>query len=258
MEKAKGAKESYTKEEREISRLFNNISPHYDRLNLLLSFGLDRYWRRVLVKRVVADGAERVADIACGTGDITIALAKRGVEAIGVDIAEEMIAIAEKKSRKRLEKRVKRGALAHFPKYILSSAQNIGLPSNHFHCATIAFGIRNFEKREDSLQEIARVIKERGKLYILEFSTPKRSPFKELYSFYFNKIVPIIGRIVSGNKGAYSYLPYSVAHFPQPAHFAEELHSAGFEEVKYSALTGGVAFLYQATKREAAKSEAAK
>lgn len=239
----------YSKDEESISHLFNTISPYYDRINQLLSFGLDRFWRRVLIRRVIKNGGRSLLDIACGTGEVTVEFVKKGVKVVGVDIAEEMLEIAEIKSKKVYQKLEKKGNQNFIPaQYIHSSVTEMPLESGQFDAATIAFGIRNFQNRAEALQEIKRVLKESAPLYILEFSNPKYRPFKELYSLYFNKLVPFIGGLISKDKAAYSYLPDSVNSFPTPKEFVKELKSAGFNKIEYRALTLGVAYLYQATK----------
>lgn len=228
-----------------ISAMFNNIAASYDILNHLLSFGIDRYWRGVLVKRLIKRRPKKVLDIACGTGDLTIAIYKKGVEVIGLDIADKMIAIAKKKSDKTFE-RFPTGAPR--PKYICGSADEIPFENSTFDAVTIGFGIRNFENRGESLLEIKRVLKSGGTLAILEFATPKNKLWRTLFNSYFLKILPLVGKIISKDNHAYNYLPKSVETFPQYSEFAGELEHFGFESVKYRSLTGGVAILYIANR----------
>jgi demethylmenaquinone methyltransferase/2-methoxy-6-polyprenyl-1,4-benzoquinol methylase len=228
-----------------ISAMFNNIAASYDILNHLLSFGIDKYWRAVLVKKLVKRKPKKVLDIACGTGDLTIAIYKRGVEVIGLDIADKMIAIAKRKSDKTYE-RFSTGAPR--PKYICGSADEIPFENSTFDAVTIGFGIRNFENRGESLLEIKRVLKSGGTLAILEFATPKNKLWRTLFNIYFLKILPFVGKIISKDNHAYNYLPKSVESFPQYKEFADELEHFGFDSVKYKSLTGGVAILYIANR----------
>ncbi len=228
-----------------ISAMFNNIAGSYDILNHLLSFGIDRYWRRVLVKRVIKRNPKKILDIACGTGDLTISLFKKGVEVTGLDIADKMIAIAKKKSDKASKKY---SAGTCIPNYICCSADELPFENSTFDAVTIGFGIRNFENRGESLLEIRRVLKKGGTLAILEFATPKNKLWRSLFNVYFLKVLPLVGKVISKDSHAYNYLPKSVESFPQYSEFAEELEHFGFESVDYQSLTGGVAILYIASR----------
>jgi demethylmenaquinone methyltransferase/2-methoxy-6-polyprenyl-1,4-benzoquinol methylase len=232
--------------------MFNNIAGKYDLLNHLLSMGIDKGWRRKLIKYIQSGNPQKVLDLACGTGDLTISLYKAGVEVIGVDIAEKMLDIAKIKTSK-LNKKIVSKTSVPYPEYKLASAENIPLMENSVDAVTIAFGIRNFEDRSKSLSEIMRVLNDSGYLAILEFATPKNILWRGLFSFYFHYILPIIGSIISKDYKAYNYLPASVASFPQYEVFCQELQNSGFKEVQYQSLTGGVAVLY--TARKAASKE---
>lgn len=230
------------KDRESVSSMFNNIASKYDLLNHLLSFGIDKIWRRKLLKFVKAGNPEKVLDLACGTGDMTIAIYKSGFEVIGIDIAEKMLEIAKGKSN-----RIRSGSTPP-PAYILASADSIPFSDNSFDSVTITFGIRNFENRISSLQEIMRVLKNGGYLSILEFAMPKNRLWHGLFNFYFLNILPFVGKLISKDIKAYTYLPVSVKSFPQYGDLCNEIKNEGFTEVKFKSLTGGVAVLYTARK----------
>jgi len=230
------------KDRASVSSMFNNIAGKYDLLNHLLSLGIDKIWRRKLLKFVKANNPKKILDLACGTGDMTIALYKSGFEVIGADIAEKMLEIARVKSN-----RIRSGSIPS-PVYILASADSIPFPDNSFDSVTITFGIRNFENRKSSLQEIIRVLKNGGYLSILEFALPKNKLWRGLFNFYFLNILPLVGRLISKDMKAYTYLPESVKSFPQYGDLCNEISAEGFTEVQYKSLTGGVAVLYTARK----------
>lgn len=235
------------KERRVIAGMFNNIASSYDFINHTLSFGIDKIWRYRLVKKIAVNNPQKALDIACGTGDVSIALMKKGIDVTGLDIAQEMLEIAKRKTEKKYNKYLKKtskGLKIEPTKYILASADSIPFPSNSFDLVTIGFGIRNFENREKALLEIRRVLKQKGELAILEFATPRNKVWKSLYNFYFLTILPFIGKVISKDKDAYNYLPTSVNTFPQYSEFKKEIEKSGFSDVKFYSLTGGVAVLY--------------
>lgn len=241
------------KEETVIAAMFNNIASSYDFVNHILSFGIDKIWRNRLIKKTIKTRPQKALDIACGTGDISIALMKRGVEVTGLDIAREMLEIAKDKTAKKYNKYSKkynkRGSKALQIKpveYVIASADSIPFSENSFDLVTIGFGIRNFENRGEALLEIKRVLKNGGELAILEFATPKNIIWRGFYNFYFLTILPFIGRVISGNRNAYNYLPSSVSSFPQYEEFAKEIEQIGYSNVQFKPLTGGVAILYSA------------
>ncbi len=221
-----------------IASMFNSISARYDLLNHLLSFGVDRFWRRAVVRRIQAEKVVNVLDIACGTGDLTIALWKKGLNVTGVDIAEKMVEIAKKKSS------VLNISEKAAPQYIIAPAESLPFGHNSYDAVTIGFGIRNFEDRKKALSEIKRVLRPGGFLAVLEFSTARNPVWRKIFCFYFFKILPIIGRIISNDSQAYRYLPESVRKFPTPAEFCEELKISGFEKLSAISKTGGIAVTY--------------
>lgn len=235
--------------EQEVSKMFNSIAPNYDKLNTILSLGIDNYWRRVLLNKIKEERSAKVLDLACGTGDITTSLMEMGVEAVGLDIAEKMVEVAQKKSRERHTKLTKRGKRElMLPIYKVGSAESLPFEKESFDAVTIAFGARNFENLEEALLEVWRVLKGGGTLSILEFATPKNKIWNTLYSLYFNQLLPIIGKVVTGHPTAYLYLPNSVKEFPQYEELLDKLREANFTELSYRALTGGVALHYSAKK----------
>jgi len=224
-----------------VQRMFNNIAPKYDLLNHLLSAGIDKGWRRKVRRSLAEDHPEIILDVATGTGDLAIELAKMPVkEIIGIDIAEDMLKIGkEKVARKGLDKIITLEA---------GDSENIHYADNYFDAITVAFGVRNYENLEKGLGEMYRVLKPGKKTAILEFSKPASFPMKNIYQFYFNHILPTVGRLVSKDKSAYTYLPQSVARFPENKAFMEVLLRVGFKKPEQTRLTFGIATLYVAEK----------
>lgn len=222
-----------------ISGMFGSIASHYDALDHILSFGIDLLWRKHLVRHLRGTGVRNVLDLACGTGDLTIELARKGYNVTGLDITRQMLEIAGKKYRKAMGKE---------PSLVLASACETPFSNCTFDAATISFGIRNFSNRPQCLAEIHRVLRPDGILAILEFAIPRRKAWKNVYLLYLRKVLPLIGRMLSGNGSAYRYLPESVLQFPQYEEFCRELQNSGFKEVRYISLTGGIAVLYLARK----------
>lgn len=221
----------------EVADMFNRIAPRYDFLNHLLSFGVDKYWRRRLVKEIAGTCPQHILDVATGTGDLAFLLYKKTKAAVvGVDIAENMLAIARKKQ----------AAKAIPLTFLQASAASLPFPDHSFDVVTVAFGVRNFEDLQQGLQEIHRVLKPGGKLSILEFTTPQFWPVKLLYRFYSACIIPLTGRMISKHASAYSYLPATIATFPQRQEFIDLLNLSGFKASNYKRLTMGVCALYGA------------
>jgi demethylmenaquinone methyltransferase/2-methoxy-6-polyprenyl-1,4-benzoquinol methylase len=229
---------SGTKKE-QIAEMFDSISGQYDLLNRLLSLGVDRWWRRSMVKRVRRHKPQSVLDVATGTGDSAIALKKSGAARIvGVDISEQMLRIAKQKPS------------AAGIELVKADGELLPFDDECFDAVTISFGIRNFEQRRQGLQEMRRVLKQNGLLLVLELSMPSNRIIRSLYKLYFLSVVPAVGRLVSRNSYAYRYLPCSVDEFPPRQAFAAEIKGAGFEMVKTTPLSGGLATLYEAKKSE--------
>lgn len=224
-----------------IAELFNQIASKYDFLNHLLSLNIDKRWRRKAIKGHISNKMQKVLDVACGTGDFSIEIVEAGAQnVVGIDIAEKMVELGTQKVQEHhLQDRIH-----------LQTGDCASLPfdDHTFDAATIAFGVRNFEQRAHSLQEVYRVLKPGAPLIILEFSQPQRFPVKQLYHFYFKKIFPLIGGIISGNKSAYQYLPASVYAFPQGEAFLKELTEHKFTHLNQKRLSFGIASVYYAKK----------
>ena len=231
-----------TKKE-QVEEMFDNIAPSYDRLNHIISFNLDRIWRRRVMRIVRRAKATKIMDIATGTGDLAIALAKsiEPAHILGIDLSEEMLTVARRKVQKQgLESRItlEKG-----------DAENLAMvDSNSIDAATVAFGVRNFENLEQGLREIHRTLREGGTFVVLELSVPKNRLIRWFYAQYSHRILPGIGAMISKDKQAYIYLPESIDEFPAPERFAEMLRSAGFKGVKRHKQSFGVAHIYEAVK----------
>lgn len=225
-----------------IAAMFDRISPRYDALNHLLSFNVDKVWRRKTAKTVAQFCPQTILDVATGTADLAIALAKHSPQAkiVGMDIAEKMLAIGEEK--------VERHKLGNQIELRLGDAACLPFADATFDAVTVAFGVRNFEDLPKGLSEISRVLKPDGQAFILEFSMPQRFPVKQLYRFYFKHLLPFIGGLVSKDNSAYSYLPVSVERFPSPETFLDMLAQHDLQKGHARPLTFGIATLYTATK----------
>ncbi|MCP4521127.1 MAG: bifunctional demethylmenaquinone methyltransferase/2-methoxy-6-polyprenyl-1,4-benzoquinol methylase UbiE [Cytophagales bacterium] len=221
--------------------MFNSISKKYDLLNHLLSLGIDIYWRKKAIKILKKHKPEQVLDIATGTGDFAIeALAANPKKIIGIDISEGMLSVGKEKMKKK-----------GFSERIfleLGDSENLRFEDNTFDAAIASFGVRNFENLEKGLQEINRVIKPGGIIIVLEFSKPYMFPFKQLYNFYFSNILPIVGKLISKDNSAYTYLPESVRAFPDGKNFLEVLEKVNFKETKWKPLTVGISSIYTGKK----------
>jgi len=226
----------------QVAAMFNAISPKYDALNRILSAGIDQSWRRKTLREIRATGALNVLDVATGTADLALALAKGipGSKVVGVDISSGMLEVGRSKVRaKDLEGRVRLD---------LGDGEQLPYEESSFGAVTVAFGVRNFENLEQGLRDMRRVLEPGGTLAVLEFSQPTAWPLRSLYLFYFKNILPRIGRMVSKDASAYTYLPNSVQAFPYGEAFAAKLREAGFQSVRVRPLSFGIASLYLAIK----------
>jgi demethylmenaquinone methyltransferase/2-methoxy-6-polyprenyl-1,4-benzoquinol methylase len=224
----------------QVERMFDSISPKYDLLNRLFSLGIDQGWRRKVVRLVGEEPVEHLLDVATGTADLAIMAAPKVKRVTGIDISEGMLSHGRTKVAKRgLDKRI-----------TLTQADSTALPfaDGTFEAVTVAFGVRNFEDLPRGLAEMIRVLKPNGRLFVLEFSKPQRTPMRQLFRFYFHRVMPLIGRTVSKDSAAYTYLPQSVDAFPEGKAFLTLLANAGGRNAAARPLTGGIATLYTARK----------
>ena len=228
-----------------IQQMFDGIAPDYDRLNHLMSLGVDRSWRRRALREIVVPGRSReILDIACGTGDFSIAIARKlpsGGRVTGLDLSEGMLAVMRRK--------VEKAGLARTISCMQGDSETMPFADGSFDVATIAFGIRNFEHREAALQEILRVLRPGGRLVILELSIPENKLLRWCYNLYFMHFVPWIGGLVSGDKAAYKYLPASVQQFPGRREWTATMVRCGYTQVRHKAFTFGLCRMYVGEKK---------
>lgn len=223
--------------------MFDSIAGDYDALNHILSLDVDKIWRKKALKQIVdAPAPVQVLDLACGTGDFSIAIAKAltGGHVTGVDLSEGMLAVM----REKVDKAELNGMISIEE----GDGENLRFPDNTFDRVTIAFGIRNFEDRPKGLREMLRVLKPGGRLVILELSRPENKIIRWFYDLYFLHILPKIGGKVSGDKAAYAYLPASVAAFSGKKEFTATMREAGFRTVTHKAFTLGICRMYTGEK----------
>ncbi|MCW8939804.1 MAG: bifunctional demethylmenaquinone methyltransferase/2-methoxy-6-polyprenyl-1,4-benzoquinol methylase UbiE [Flavobacteriales bacterium] len=221
--------------------MFNNISHKYDFLNHFLSLGIDILWRKKAVKMLAFHQPKKILDIATGTADFAIeALKLNPEEIIGIDISEGMLNVGKEKIKKK--------GVDNIISLEFGDSENLRFETAYFDAYTVAFGVRNFENLEKGLTEMLRVLKPNGTGIILEFSKPRKFPIKQLYNFYFNKILPGIGKMVSKDTAAYTYLPESVYAFPDGEDFVQLLKKIGYKNAKATTLLFGIATIYKASK----------
>ncbi|MFM7022677.1 MAG: bifunctional demethylmenaquinone methyltransferase/2-methoxy-6-polyprenyl-1,4-benzoquinol methylase UbiE [Flavobacteriales bacterium] len=232
--------ESGSKKE-QVATMFNNIAGKYDFLNHFLSLGIDVLWRKKAIRLLKSGQPKNILDIATGTGDFAIAALKLNpVKVTGVDISEGMVEVGKIKVKKRkLDDKVELRS---------GDSENLPFADNTFDAITVGFGVRNFENLKKGLSEMNRVLKPGGQVAVLEFSKPAKFPVKQLYNFYFKRIVPLIGKIMSKDSSAYTYLPESVQAFPDGEKFTAVLKEVGFNNAVIHPLTFGIATIYIATK----------
>ena len=225
----------------QVAQMFDNISKDYDGLNRIISLGIDVSWRKKVVKLVGENAPKQILDIATGTGDLALMMTELNPDRIvGLDISEGMLEVGRTK--------VVKANLSDKIKMVVGDSENIPFDDNTFDAITVSFGVRNFENLDKGLQEILRVLKPEGKFVVLETSNPTKFPFKQGYKLYTNIILPLIGKLFSKDKVAYSYLSKSANSFPFGQAFNNILQKNGFKEAKNLPVTFGVASIYTAFK----------
>jgi demethylmenaquinone methyltransferase / 2-methoxy-6-polyprenyl-1,4-benzoquinol methylase len=225
----------------QVAKMFNAISGRYDFLNHFLSLGIDIRWRKKAIKYLSQFKPETILDVATGTGDFAIeSLSLKPTKVIGVDISEGMLDVGRKK--------IANLGLGDKVALQAGDSENLPFSDNSFDAVIVAFGVRNFENLDKGLAEIYRVLKPNGNLMVLEFSKPSKFPMKQLYGFYFKYVLPLIGRLVSKDRTAYTYLPESVAAFPDGNNFLTHLKDLKFNTCHCEPLTFGISSLYTAKK----------
>ncbi|UII23086.1 bifunctional demethylmenaquinone methyltransferase/2-methoxy-6-polyprenyl-1,4-benzoquinol methylase UbiE [Fulvivirga ligni] len=230
-------KEQSSGKKEQVANMFNNISKKYDFLNHFLSMGIDIVWRKKAIKMLKSHQPKQILDIATGTADFAIESLKLNPDAvIGVDISEGMLEVGRKKLKER--------KLDHKIELRLGDSEKLLFDDNKFDAVIVSFGVRNFENLEKGLSDMFRVLKPGGKVVILEFSRPAKFPFKNIYNFYFKAILPKIGKVISKDRAAYTYLPESVQAFPDGQNFLKVLNKVGFKNTKCRPLTFGVSSIY--------------
>ncbi len=235
-------KNSDKTKKQQVAEMFNNIAFRYDFLNHFLSAGIDKIWRKKAINILKKHNPKQILDIATGTADFAIAaLDLQPEKVIGIDISEGMLKVGVEKLKKR-----KLDAIIELQ---LGDSENLEFAENTFDALTAGFGVRNFQDLDAGLREMHRVLKPKGIAVILEFSQPERFPIKQLYHFYFYRILPFFGKIVSKDSSAYTYLPESVGVFPYGKKFLQRMENAGFYNLKMKTLAFGIASIYTGEKK---------
>jgi len=234
-------KDSELGKKEQVTKMFDNISENYDDLNRVISLGIDVKWRKKVVEIVGKNNPKQILDIATGTGDLVLMMASLNPDKIvGLDISSGMLEVGKQK--------IAKAKLSDKIEMIVGDSEEMPFSDNTFDAITVSFGVRNFAHLNKGIQEIARVLKPTGVLVILETSNPTKFPFKQGYKFYTNFILPIIGKLFSTDKVAYSYLSESANSFPFGEAFNNILQKNGFTNTKYTPVTFGVATIYTASK----------
>jgi len=213
--------------------MFDRIAGRYDLLNTLMTAGLHHRWRERAADRAELQPGDSALDVCCGTGDLALELARRvapGGRVVGCDFSEPMLDLAREKASERGVAGVR---------FEWADALQLPYDDGRFDAVTVGFGVRNFADRDRGLREMARVLRPGGRLVILEFTEPTRPPFSTFYSLWFDRIVPVLGRLTPDPE-AYSYLPESVHNFPDPRGLAAKMDAAGLERIRYTVLAGGI------------------
>ncbi len=226
---------------KQIATMFDNIAHRYDFLNRSLSMGIDIIWRKKAIAQLKEIQPKTILDVATGTGDFALeAMSLNPDKITGVDISVGMLDLGKEKiAKKNLSDKIE---------MVVGDSENLPFEDNTYDAATVAFGVRNFENLQKGLADINRVLRPGGKLVVLELSTPKKFPIKQLFGFYFNNILPLFGRMLSKDDSAYTYLPESVNAFPDGEDFKKVMTAAGFERNTSRSLTFGICSLYTGVK----------
>lgn len=232
------------KSNQRVQEMFGEIAGRYDFLNRLLSMGVDQYWRWRTSKRVKPTGTAPILDLCAGTGDLAFSFAKRAgnsTPVVAADFCHEMLVIGEAKREKRKLAQVQ---------FVQADAQHLPFPDDMFQVVSVAFGLRNVADTDQGLREMTRVCRPGGHVAVLEFSHPRWQPFKSVYGWYFSRVLPRVGQLLSRNRSeAYVYLPKSVGEFPEGEALAEKMRAAGLCDMEIRPLTFGIATLYVGVKR---------
>lgn len=226
----------------QVREMFNSIAPAYDVMNRMMTLGIDTIWRRKAVDMVGKYNPRRVLDVATGTGDLAFLIDKRlrPEQLLGIDLSEGMLAIAREKALQK--------GVADRLSFAVKDCLSLSLPDNSYDAITVAYGVRNFENLKQGFAEMYRVLAPGGVLCVIELSTPEHFPMRQLYKFYTYTIIPLVGRIVSRDKQAYSYLPRSVAAVAQGEEMLDIFRSVGFKNCRLRRLTFGACTIYMGEK----------
>lgn len=227
----------------QVERMFDGIAHSYDFLNHILSLGIDRYWRRAAIRSLKPYTPHNILDVATGTGDFALLAARRlhPDHLLGIDLSEGMLQVGRTKAEK--------AGFADILSFKKEDCLSLSLPSDHFDAVMVAYGIRNFADLDKGLGEMLRVMKPGGRLVIIELTAPRRFPMKQLFKFYSHVLMPAMGRLISRDSKAYTYLPATMEAFPQGEEMQKILRRAGFAEVNFKRYTFGLSTLYTATKQ---------
>jgi demethylmenaquinone methyltransferase / 2-methoxy-6-polyprenyl-1,4-benzoquinol methylase len=223
----------------QVAEMFNNISHSYDFLNHFFSLGIDVLWRKKAVRILKKENPHLVLDVATGTGDFALEAVRmnsKDLKIVGLDISAGMIEVGKKKVSKK--------NLSHAITFQIGDSENLPFSDGHFDAFTVAFGVRNFQDLRKGMSEMLRVLKPGGMGVIIEFSKPSRFPIKQLFTFYFKYIMPTIGKLISKDSRAYTYLPESVDAFPSGNDFIAIMNQLGYRETRCIPLSGGIASIY--------------
>jgi demethylmenaquinone methyltransferase/2-methoxy-6-polyprenyl-1,4-benzoquinol methylase len=225
-----------------VKSMFDRIAGWYDFLNHFLSLGIDRRWRKKLIRTLAPQQGYHILDVATGTGDLAFTILRRcDCQVTGMDVSEEMMAVGRRKAERK--------GMGEDIRFLTGKAEEIPFEENRFDAVTVAFGVRNYTDLKQGLKEMSRVLRPGGTVAILEFSKPSWQPLKTLYSLYLFHLLPLAGKLFSGDRYAYTYLPESIRQFPQREDFLEIMAQCGFEDCYYHTYTGGIVAAYFGKKK---------